>query len=102
MSQLMVRYEVKPDRVAENEELVRAVYAELADTRPAGLSYATFVLDDGVTFVHVATVDTEDGRSPLEDVAAFNRFQEELGDRFVAPPTFTTLRRIGSYRVFGG
>ncbi len=27
MSQVMVRYVVKPDRVAENEELVHAVYA---------------------------------------------------------------------------
>jgi hypothetical protein len=100
MSHVMVRYEVKPDRATENEELVRAVYAELADTQPAGLSYATVVLDDGVSFIHLASVDTEDGRNPLSDIAAFDRFQEELGDRVVAPPTFTTLRPVGSYRMF--
>lgn len=100
MSHRMVHYQVKPDRVEDNAELVRAVYAELADTQPAGIRYATFVLDDGVTFVHLAEVSTDDGRTPLEDVSAFARFQEELGDRVVAPPTFTTMRRVGSYGVF--
>ena len=54
MRRVMVRYKVKPDRVAENEALVRAVYDELARTQPDGLRYATFRLDDGVSFVHVA------------------------------------------------
>ena len=57
MRQVMVRYKVKPDRVAENEELVRAVYDELERVAPAGLRYATFRLDDGVSFVHLAIVD---------------------------------------------
>ena len=74
MRRVMVRYEVKPGRTAENEELVRAVYEELARTAPEGLRYATFRLDDGVGFVHLA--ETEDGRNPLADVEAFARFQE--------------------------
>ena len=54
MRQVMVRYKVKPDRVEENEALVRAVYEELAAPRPPGCRYATFRLEDGVSFVHVA------------------------------------------------
>ena len=42
MRRVMVRYQCKPDRMAENEELVRAVYEELARTAPEGLRYATF------------------------------------------------------------
>jgi hypothetical protein len=42
----MVQYKVRLDRVAENEELVRAVYDELQRTRPVGLRYATFQLPD--------------------------------------------------------
>lgn len=38
MRQVMVRYKVKPDRAAKNEELVRAVYDELARTEPAGFA----------------------------------------------------------------
>ena len=53
----MVRYKVKPDQAARNEELVRAVYEELEQTRPDGLSYATFKLDDGVSFMHLAAID---------------------------------------------
>ena len=55
MRQVMVRYRVKPSRAAENEELVRAVYEELHRTRPPGFRYATYQLDDGASFVHLAT-----------------------------------------------
>jgi hypothetical protein len=97
----MVRYKVKPDRATENEELVRAVYAELERTDPAGLRYVTFRLDDGVSFVHLASIETEDGRSPLSDVKAFKQFQENIGERCDEAPVATELREIGSFRLFG-
>ena len=96
MKPVMVRYKVKPDRVQENEALVRAVYDELARTQPDGLRYATFRLDDGVSFAHVAF--TEDGRNPLTDVAAFARFQENIRDRLEEGPVVSHLAEIGSYR----
>jgi hypothetical protein len=100
MRQVMVRYKVKPDRAAENEALVRAVYDELQRTGPAGLRYATFSLDDGVTFVHLAA--TDDGQSPLSQVEAFQRFQEHLADRCEEGPVVTELREVGSFHVFAG
>ncbi len=101
MRRVMVRYKVKPDRTAENEELVRAVYEELQRTQPAGLRYATFQLDDGVSFVHLASIETDDGRNPMSDVEAFKRFQEGIRDRCDDPPSATELREIGSFRLFG-
>jgi hypothetical protein len=98
MPRVMVRYRVRPDRVVENEELVRAVYDELAATRPAGLRYATFKLADGVTFVHLAQHDED---NPLRMIAAFQRFQEGIRERCDEPPVATELDEIGSYRVFG-
>jgi hypothetical protein len=98
MKRVMVRYKVKPDRVAENEALVRAVYDELERTQPADLRYATFRLDDGVSFVHVSTSETADGRSPLADVTAFKQFQENVRDRCDEAPVVTELHQIGSYR----
>jgi hypothetical protein len=95
MRQVMVRYTVKPDRVAENEELVRAVYDELAATAPAGLRYATYRLDDGVSFVHLATVEGE--HNPLSDVAAFARFTADVRARCDEPPVTTALHLVGSY-----
>jgi hypothetical protein len=96
MRQVMVRYKVKPDRAEENEQLVRAVYDELAATGPAGLRYATFRLDDGVSFVHIATVEGE--RNPLAEVEAFTRFQADVRDRCEEPPVVTELHEVGSYR----
>ena len=99
MKQVMVRYKVKPDRAVENEELVRAVYQELERTAPAGLRYATFCLEDGVSFVHLASVETADGRNPLADTEAFARFQEGIRDRCEEPPVVTELREVGSFRL---
>lgn len=99
MRRVMIRYEVKPDRVAENEALVRDVYDELRRTAPAGLRYATFRLEDGVSFVHLA--ETEDGRNPLSDVEAFARFQEGIADRCARQPVVTQLHEVGSYRFAG-
>jgi hypothetical protein len=96
MRHVMVRYKVKPERAAENEELVRAVYDELHRTEPAGLRYATFQLDDGVSFVHLAS--TEDGQNPLPQVEAFQRFQENIRDRCDEVPVVAQLREIGSFR----
>ena len=101
MRHVMVRYKLKPDRVAENEKLVRAVYDELQRTQPVGLRYATFRLNDGVEFVHLASIETEDGRSPLSDVQAFKQFQENIGERCDEVPVATELHEIGSYPVFG-
>src|SRR5215472_13450782 len=98
MANVLVRYRVRPERVAENEELVRAVYEELAETQPGGLSYATFKLDDGVTFVHVARHDDD---NPLPKTRAFQRFQAGIRDRCEEPPVATELQEIGSYRAFG-
>ncbi len=98
MRHVMVRYKVKPDQVARNEELVRAVYDELARRQPDGLGYATFRLDDGVTFVHLAQIDA-DG-NPLGDLEAFKHFLAGIGDRCDEPPTTTELSEVGSFRLF--
>jgi hypothetical protein len=79
MRTALIRYRVKPGRAEENAELVRAVYAELAELEPTGFRYATF--RDGDTFTHVAF-----GDSPLQTLAAFARFREGLSERCEAPP----------------
>ncbi len=99
MRQIMVRYKVKPDQVAKNQELVRAVYDELHRTKPTGIRYATFQLDDGVSFVHLVTETDEDGSGLLE-LEAFRKFQEGIGDRCDEAPVATALREIGTFRLF--
>jgi hypothetical protein len=93
----MVRYKVKPERVADNERLVRAVYDELKALDPDGFHYATFKLEDGVSFMHLAFSEGE--RAPLPDLEAFRRFQEDIGERCDEPPVVTRLGEVGSFRM---
>jgi hypothetical protein len=95
MRRVMVRYRVKPEQVAANEELVRAVYAELDRARPDGFHYATFKLDDGVSFVHLATQEGE--HNPLAEIEAFARFQAGIRDRCDEAPVVTDLELVGSF-----
>jgi hypothetical protein len=99
MKRVMVRYKVKPEQVATNEQLVRDVYAALATAQPDGLQYATFKLDDGVSFVHLAA---HGAQNPLQQVEAFQRFQQGIRDRCDEPPVVTELEEIGSYRFATG
>jgi len=101
MRQVLVRYKVKPERVEENEQLVRAVYEELRRTEPVGLRYATFKLDDGVSFVHLAVTESENAGSPLSKLRAFQEFQKNIDDRTDEGPIVTEVEQIGSFRLVG-
>jgi hypothetical protein len=96
---VVVRYTTRPEAADENQRLVEQVYAELARTNPGGLRYATFRLADGVTFVHVAIVESE--TNPLGRTAAFLEFQREIGQRCVDPPVASDARLVGAYRLAG-
>lgn len=101
MRQLIVRYRLRPDQVETNERLVRAVYDELRTARATGIRYATFRADDGVTFLHLASIEDEAGRRALPDLPAFQAFIADLAARCVEQPVTTELTAIGSYRAFG-
>jgi hypothetical protein len=100
MGEVVVRYKVKPERVEENERLIGRVYAELAESAPAGLRYATFRLDDGISFVHVASIETPDGSNPLGGIPAFADFVRDIAERCDEPPVAQDAQLIGSYGFF--
>jgi len=100
MRRVLVRYKVKPDRVEENEALVRAVYDELTEKQPVEMRYGTFKLDDGVSFVHIHSLDDPSGHNPLSDLASFKAFQAGIADRCDEPPVVSQLDEIGTFRLF--
>lgn len=100
MKRVMVRYKVKADKAAENESFIRKVFAELKANGPDGLRYASFTLDDGVSFVHIASIESPDG-NPLQQSAAFKAFQAGIKDRCEEPPVAVQMNEIDSYRFFG-
>jgi hypothetical protein len=94
----MIRYTTtRPESADENASLIRDVFTELADTQPEGFHYAAFRLDDGVSFVHVVTLDGEE--NPLTTSAAFAAFQSGIGARVADGPVATGATVVGSYRL---
>ncbi|MFL6110769.1 MAG: hypothetical protein ACJ786_05395 [Catenulispora sp.] len=91
-----MRYRVKPDQAERNAELIRAVYEELRSVDPTGMRYATFRLDDGVSFVHIAEFDGQE--NPLSNLGAFKEFQRDIEARCDEPPVAMQADEVGSFR----
>jgi hypothetical protein len=102
MSVTVVRYRTKPEAAEDNQGLIEKGFGELAARRPAGLRYASFRLADGVTFVHVASVETDDGANPLTATPAFSEFVREIADRVDEGPSASDAAVVGSYRFWSG
>ena len=96
----MVSYKLKPERVAENESLAAAVYDALREAKPAGLRYATFRLEDGVSFVHIVSHQEADGSNALTSLPAFKAFSAGVRERCAEPPVRVELTEIGAYGFF--
>jgi hypothetical protein len=99
MKRVVVRYKVKAERLEEHEDLIRKVFAELATVRPAGLAYHALKLEDGLSFVHVATVSTADGQNPLTALPAFQAFAANIADRCQETAVNSPATAIGAYRA---
>ncbi|UCE31872.1 MAG: hypothetical protein JSW68_02735 [Burkholderiales bacterium] len=97
MKRLMVRYKVKADQVAANEDLIREVFGELNRERPEGVRYAAFKLPDGQSFVHVVSIEASDDTNPLAALPAFKAFTADIRDRCEEPPAAFDLTEVGSY-----
>ena len=100
MKKILVRYKVFPDQAKENEEYIRAVFDQLSAEAPDGIRYASFKLEDGVSFVHIASVETSDGSNPLPELSAFKNFVGDIKTRCEEPPVAQELTEIGNYNLF--
>jgi hypothetical protein len=91
----VIRYTTKPEHAEENARLIRDVFTELAVTKPEGLRYAAYRLEDGPSFVHV--VDIEGAANPLADLSSFAAFQAGISERCSDGPTPAEAGVVGSY-----
>lgn len=97
MKTTVVRYQAKPERAEENQRLIEAVFAELAERQPRGFTYQAFRLDDGVSFIHAATEHDAGPSDSLADVPAFQAFVKDIADRCDVPPAATGATDIGRF-----
>ena len=98
MKTTVVRYQVKPERTAENQEMIEAVFAELEEREPEGFTYKVFRLEDGVSFIHVVIEHDIDEPDSLQAVPAFQAFVAGIADRCDVPPVATGATIVGGYR----
>jgi hypothetical protein len=92
MSTAVIRYQTKPEAADENQRLIENVFAEIALKAPPGLRYQSFRLDDGVSFLHIAT-----GGEALQDFPAFQEFQRDLANRLADGPHRSEATQVGGY-----
>jgi hypothetical protein len=92
---MIVSYRTSPDRTDENAELIRRVFAQLADEQPAGVAYTALRLDDGVSFVHIVELTGE--QNPIPGLESFQRFQDGIAERCVDGPSPSGASVVGSY-----
>ena len=95
----MVRYRVKADRAEEQRGARARASTRSWRRRVRRTALRDFKLEDGVSFVHIASVE---GPNPLQELAAFQRFQEGIGSRCDEAPVTAQLEEVGSYAMFGG
>ncbi|HUB39702.1 MAG TPA: hypothetical protein VMA72_12695 [Streptosporangiaceae bacterium] len=95
----VVRYTTRTESADENEKLIKAVFAQLAERTPEGLRYVAIRLDDGVSFMHVAVV--EDDNNPLASLPAFGEFVSAIGERCTDGPTPVGGTVVGAYGIEG-
>ena len=98
MKTTVVRYQAKPERAAENQALIEAVFAELHEREPEGFTYKVFRLEDGVSFIHVVIEHDIDDPDSLQALPAFQTFVAAIADRCVVPPVATGATIVGGYR----
>ena len=99
MTATVVRYQAKPDRADENQQLIEAVFADLDARQPDGFTYKVFRLEDGVSFVHVVIEhDDVDDPDSLQDVPAFQAFVKNIAERCDVPPLAMGATVVGGYR----
>ena len=97
MKTIVVRYQAKPDRAAENQQLIEAVFAELNVREPQGFTYKVFRLEDGVSFIHVLIEHDIDEPDSLQAVPAFQAFVAGIAGRCDIPPVATGATIVGGY-----
>jgi hypothetical protein len=95
----MVRAKIKADKAAEMEKAAKEWFAAVEAAQPEGVRYASCKLPDGVTYVILLSLDSDES-NPLESVPAFMEFQENLKNWIAEPPVVEQLTPVGSYRLF--
>jgi hypothetical protein len=85
----VVRYTIKPEQIAENETLSRAVFDELRATAPEHAAYALY--RNGPEFIHVFMNLAADDAAVITELPSFKAYQKDFEARCEAPANVLRL-----------
>ena len=97
MKIIRVTYTVKPQYVAQNKANIEQVMKDLKAKNNPNTKYASYLEEDGVTFMHFAQYPDEETAKILNDIPSFAKFRKELKESGpVSPPRAMDLSLVAS------
>lgn len=97
MKAVKVQYTVKPEYVETNKVNIEQVMTRLRKEPITGMQYASFLLDDGQTFVHINMAKDQATLNKLQELKEFNDFRMALkASGPVAPPKSENLNLVAA------
>jgi hypothetical protein len=98
INRVVVTYSIRPETRDEHVRLIEGVFAQLNAEAPSNVDYQVLCREDGVSFVHMSSAETEDGSNPIPQLAAFQEFQRNIADRLTGPPHSSDATVLAEYR----
>jgi hypothetical protein len=97
MNGVKVQYTVKEEYVETNKANIQQVMADLREINNPDIQYSAFLLDDGVTFVHLVMRANDEAQKTVSELPSFQEFQRQLKESGPeAPPNADPLTFVGS------
>ena len=97
MNGVKVQYTVKEEYVETNKANIQQVMADLREINNPDIQYSAFLLDDGVTFVHLVMRANDEAQKTVSELPSFQEFQRQLKESGPeAPPNAEPLAFVGS------
>ena len=96
MKAIRVQYTVRADFAEQNKRNIEAVMRELRDIGDDGIRYASYIHEDGKTFIHLVQYNTTNAERLPGDLESFKRFQAALKENTEVPPKADTFALVDS------
>ena len=99
MINVIVRYKVKPEFVAENKANIQKFLESFKSKTDLNLDYKVLFEASENRFTHISEYENEETQQEVLKIPIFLEFQKARDEKgLVEPPTITVLENLGSNR----
>lgn len=102
MKIIRVTYTVQPTYVEQNKQNIKQVMDDLKKLENPNTKYASYLEEDGITFMHFAQYPDEETSKILTTLPSFSKFRKELKESNpITPPKSMNLSLVGAgFKLF--